>query len=287
MGSGTVDNQASFIFISLAPHLVNDDSTSCRKSISGTLSALLKTVSPPIGEKLFQSTMTWYKSPDNVSHTQLACHLLTIFADTLPTAPYLSSKVDNILNHLPNCLSSSSDQEDHLTIQALTLLSRLFQNNLLQPSSSNVTPVWQLVHTCLLHSHTWARVLSAQLLGLYLSSVSADNIAKDVVKKTKSVWIKDVGTVKSLVLDSIEQLSLVTENDNDLGTQIIKNLVALTKVTLVKNWENILDNSEDKLTFAWTQEVFEGCKSGTHLHSNYNNKENSCVQLRSCLLLGN
>ena len=127
----------------------------------------------------------------------------------------------------------------------------MFQNNLLSPSSTNVTPVWQRVHTCLLHSHTWARVLSAQLLGLYLSNVTPESISNHVVKKTKNVWIKDVGTVKSLVLDSIEQLSLVSESDNDLGTQIIKNLVALTRVTLVKNWETILDTSEDKLTFAW------------------------------------
>ena len=40
IGAGTVDNQASFIFISLAPHLVNDESSSCRKSISKTCSRI-------------------------------------------------------------------------------------------------------------------------------------------------------------------------------------------------------------------------------------------------------
>ena len=86
--------------------------------------------------------------------------------------------------------------------------------------------MWQQVHTCLLHSHTWARVLSAQLLGLYLSHMSAEKIVNNCKKTSKSVWINNVGTVKALVLDSVEQLSLVKDADTELGTQIVKNIVA-------------------------------------------------------------
>ena len=111
--------------------------------------------------------------------------------------------------------------------------------------------MWQQVHTCLLHSHTWARVLSAQLLGLYLSHMSAEKIVNNCLKTSKSVWINNVGTVKALVLDSIEQLSLVKDADTELGTQIVKNIVALSKVTLVSDWESVLESSEDKVTFKW------------------------------------
>ena len=253
IGTDKMDGQASFLFISLAPHIVNDDSSACRKAVASTLSSLLKTVSPSVAEKLLASTMTWFKSPDNPGHVQLACHLLTLYVDTLATAPFLASKVDSILAGLPNCLSSNSDTEDHLTIQALTLLSRMFQHKLLEPGATreHVANVWACVHTCLLHSHSWARLLSAQLLGLHLSSVPPEKIVTQCQKNTKGSWIQNVGTVKSLVLDSIEQLSLVTDDDSELGTQIVKNLVALIKITLVSDWEALSEESEDRVVFSW------------------------------------
>ena len=189
-----MDGQASFVFISLAPHIVNDDSSACRKAVASTLSSLLKTVSPGVVEKLLNSTMTWFKSPDNPGHVQLACNLLTIYVDTLAPASFLASKVDSILAGLPNCLSSNSDTEDHLTIQALTLLSRVFQHKLLEPGATreHLAQVWSCVHTCLLHSHSWARLLSAQLLGLHLSNVTPEKILSQCQKNTKGSWIKNV-----------------------------------------------------------------------------------------------
>merc|ERR1719474_1110955 len=154
IGSGQVDSQATFIFISLSPHLVNDDSSSFKKAVAGTLSNLLTSVSPGVAEKLLQSTLTWYKSPDNQAHVTLACHLLTIFVDNLHSEPFLTSKLQTIVSQLSYCLTSNSDTDDHLTIQALTLYSKILQHSLLEPSSGQVTSVWHQVHTCLLHSHT-------------------------------------------------------------------------------------------------------------------------------------
>ena len=136
-----MDSQATFIFISLSPHLVNDESSSFKKAIAGTLSNLLTKVSPGVAEKLLQSTLTWYKSPDNPAHVTLACHLLTIFVDNLHTAPFLTSKLQSIISNLSNCLTSNSDSDDHLTIQALTLFSKLLQNSMLEPSSGQVKDV--------------------------------------------------------------------------------------------------------------------------------------------------
>merc|ERR1712013_967444 len=36
--SSKIDPHATFIFVSLAPHLINDDSTTCRKSVTSTIS---------------------------------------------------------------------------------------------------------------------------------------------------------------------------------------------------------------------------------------------------------
>ena len=254
MGPDKTDAQAAFLFVSLSPHLVNDESSSCRRAVAGALAALVRGVSAGVAAKLLQTALTWFQSPANPGHTQLGCHLLTIFVDTLGAAPALAAKMDTVLAHLPSCLASNSDTEDHLTIQALTLLSRVFQTPGLRDPAAlcrDHVSAWRGVHTCLLHSHAWARLLAAQLLGLHLGGLSPEKIAEHCVKKTPGAWIQDAGTLRSLVLDSIEQLGLVTDADNDIGTQIVKNIVALMKVTLVKDWEAVMEDSEEKATFAW------------------------------------
>ena len=43
----------------------------------------------------------------------------------------------------------------------------------------------------------------------------------------------------------------MTEEDSELGTQIVKNLVALIKVTLVTGWDALSEGSEDRVLFSW------------------------------------
>ena len=56
-----------------------------------------------------------------------------------------------------------------------------------------------------------------------------------------------------MIIMMLMMLSLVTDDDTELGTQIVKNLVALIKVTLVKDWESLSSGqSEDaRVSFSW------------------------------------
>ena len=146
-----------------------------------------------------------------------------------------------------------ADTEDHLLIQALTLLSRLLDTGLVEGRAKSLVPVWRAVHGCLLHSHSWVRLLSAQLVGLSLSQVSPESLAGQILRPAGAgdQWLGQVATVRALVLDSLEQLGLTTEDDSDLGTQIVKNLLALVRLSLVEGWEAAQETSEDRVTFGW------------------------------------
>ena len=116
--------------------------------------------------------------------------------------------ISSILAGLPDILASNSDTEDHLIIQALTLLSRMFQHKLLAPGATreHVADVWTRVHTCLLHSHSWARLLAAQLLGLHLSDVTPERIHNQCRNNTKA-WVNSVPEIqKSFALTFIPLL---------------------------------------------------------------------------------
>eukprot|EP00092_Neocalanus_flemingeri_P037576 GFUD01040911.1.p1 GENE.GFUD01040911.1~~GFUD01040911.1.p1 ORF type:complete len:2557 (+),score=666.17 GFUD01040911.1:40-7710(+) len=240
---------ASFLFVSLAPHLINDDSTTCRKAVSSTLSALIKIVSQGTTETLLKCCLTWYATADNPAHNQLACHLLTIFMDTVG-AKVIKPSLDTILSLLPQHITGT----DHLSVQALHLFTRLVRDTnetVLPPLSPLLSPSWKAVHNCLLHSHSWVRLLSAQLVGLYLANTTPDQMKENMTVGLEDCWLGSVNTFKSLVLDSMEQLSLNLDQESDLGTQVVKNLVALVKVTLLEGWEEFMEKREAKVTFAW------------------------------------
>ena len=87
------------------------------------------------------------------------------------------------------------------------------------------------VHSCLLHAHAWIRLLAAQLLGLYLGKLS-DSCQQQLA------WFRAGGgdeTLKSVILDSFEQLNLADSVSAEMSLQVVKNLVALTKLILARD----------------------------------------------------
>jgi len=244
-----IEPHATFIFISLAPHLINDDSTNCRKSVTTTISTLLRSVPLGTTESLLKPCITWYQSNENPAHNQLACHLLTIFIDTLGIKT-IKPSLDTILNHLPHHIAGT----DHLAVQALHLLTRIVKDvnePLLPTTSPELSATWLAVHNSLLHSHSWVRLISAQLVGLYLAGTEPEQIKKNIVVETEDCWLGTIETLKSLVLDCLEQLSLNLDRESELGTQVVKNLVALVKVTLLDGWDDLLEKKDAKVSFAW------------------------------------
>jgi len=247
--SSKIEPHASFLFVSLAPHLINDDSTTCRKAVSSTLGTLLKSVSQGVTENLLKPCITWYQTPDNQAHNQLACHLLTIFIDTLGVK-IIKPSLDIILSHLPRHITST----DHLSVQALHLFTRIVKDTnepLLPPISPLLSPTWKAVHNSLLHSHSWVRLISAQLVGLYLAGSNPEQMKTNMTIEAESCWLGTLETYRSLVLDCLEQLGLNLDQESDLGTQVVKNLVALVKVTLLEGWDDLLEKREAKVSFGW------------------------------------
>ena len=86
----------------------------------------------------------------------------------------------------------------------------------------------------MLHPHAWVRLLTSQLLGLFLSRL---------VDNPELTWLNDVDTLKSIILDCFEQLNLSDSATEDMSLQVVKNLVALTKL--------IISRTDEKLTLKY------------------------------------
>ena len=240
VGRERVEQHAEFLFFSLAPRLVNDESPEVKKAVASTLGALFKTSSQGKLDKMVAAAVTWFKSTTEPAHCQLAAHLLALVLDNLQLGP-LKSHLPALLEHLPRHLES---MEDHLVLQALHLTMRLVVQ--MEAGDVKLTSTWRAVHATLLHSHAWARLRASQLVGVYLAQVPPEKILEKV-KSGDEHWIASVEVVKSLILDLLEQLGLNLEDGSELGEQVIKNLVALAKLLLLDGWKEV---SQDT-TFQW------------------------------------
>ena len=243
-GEKTLEPHAAFLFLSLAPRLLNDDSPEVKKTVAATLGTLLKTSGPGGVQKLLKPTLTWLQSPDNPQHAQLASHLLCIAFDSLGQA-LLKPHLETVLPHLTRHLASPTD---HLVVQGLHLATRLLRGEGgLRAGEPRLAPLWSQVHSLLLHSHAWVRLLSSQLVGMFLAQVPAPQLLQGL--QEGHGWLQGAATVRSLVLDLLEQLGLNMETEAELGTQVVKNLVALAKLLLLESWGKV--EGSQQTNFQW------------------------------------
>jgi hypothetical protein len=58
-------------------------------------------------------------------------------------------------------------------------------------------------------------------------------------------WLASTDCLRSLILDTFEQVSLCTEATSDLAIQAIKNLFGLTRLLLLPAWEEAAETEDD------------------------------------------
>jgi len=213
-----LDSHAEFLFISMAPHLNNTDSENTRSIVMKAIGGLLQAVSPDKAKDLLENTLTWFQADDSLPKVVLASRLLTIFIDALGIQ-VLKTKMKMILLKLNTLFQSN----DNALIQVLSLLQKMAQKDPTHYIFNNST-ILDGVKVCLLHGHTWIRLLSAQILGQYLAALAAEP------ESGLDTWIHAEDTLRSLLLDSFEQLKLVEIVSAPMSVQLMKNLVAMTKL---------------------------------------------------------
>jgi hypothetical protein len=156
---------AAYLFLSLAPHLINDESAACRKAVAAALAALLANMEPGTRDTAVRkAVLTWYRSSGTPTHVRLACHLLSVWVDALGLAA-LRPDLPAVLAQLPAYVGGREEGADSLTVQALGLLLRLVRADPGLLTQAAQAALWERVHAALLHSHAWVRLQAAQLLG--------------------------------------------------------------------------------------------------------------------------
>ena len=115
-------------------------------------------------------------------------------------------------------------------------------------AAGQVAALWRAVHGALLHSHAWARALFCRLVGHHLAHSPAPRLlaclqGPGARRPGSSPPPPSAASLRSLLLDLLEQLGLQEEPGKELGTQVIKILEVLA------GWQEV--EGAQAVSFHW------------------------------------
>ncbi|XP_068744813.1 small subunit processome component 20 homolog [Montipora capricornis] len=251
---------AGFFFVPLTFHMVNDDSANCRKVTALTIKSLLEKLDADQRNKLFSIVLLWFKD-DKVSLQRLAAQVCGLFVEV--EGKNFERKLVTLLPIISNAIApeqveteeSVEDEEshgnsqvsqrtkDHLLFNALSLLAKIIKecNVIKNPGrQQEMETIWVSVEGHLLHAHSWIRLVSSRLLGLLFAACKAEELVIGFQSgKTSVNYLQEdlPGKVAKLCRDMCTQLRSPLL-DNELGEQIVKNLVFLAKILQILHTED-------------------------------------------------
>jgi len=242
---------AGFFFVPLTSRLVNDDSAACRKLTALAIKSLLAKIDADQRQKLFSIVLLWFKD-EKISLQRLAAQVSGLFVEVeeknfekrlgtvLPLVASLVSpdqfKMEETVKEEEQVSSSEGLHriKDHLLFNTLSFLVKVFKHCqvIKNPSrQQDMAQIWESVEAHLLHPHAWVRLVSSRLLGLLFAAWKPEELVAGYEKGTTSLDYlqKDLPTKVAKLCDDFCTQLRSPLLENELGEQIVKNLVFLAK----------------------------------------------------------
>ncbi|CAG8499255.1 840_t:CDS:10 [Diversispora eburnea] len=212
---------AEIFFISLAMALINDDSNKCREMAGALIKILLRRMDEQHLRNVYLLIDKWFNQNDKKSLQRISVQIYGLIIESF--GDKFKSHISKLLDILKNALISSkqileqleslnSNIEDNnenneylvdsvdweLGYYALNTFTKLLKSFPSILHSEKSKEIWLLVEQHILHPHTWIRLASSRLYGMYFaninpetmiptgSNIKIDYLTKDVLKKIAS-----------------------------------------------------------------------------------------------------
>ncbi|KAK6627164.1 hypothetical protein RUM44_009641 [Polyplax serrata] len=282
-----LEELSGVFLLTLGASLINDDSSTCKKTISGLIKTMLTRLDKAHRDQLFDVLMVWFED-NKLKHRRLAAQIAGIytsvekeeFEDRLPVLLPLIQKQflgDSRPGQFVRVLETNAEEDrmkDNHYFQVLQLIMKIcthYPGFLTSDKyQENVYFFTEISQSFLCHAHEWIRCAGAQFLGHVFNSCEPSIVADVLNGKTvesKLSFLESVTIhrrIKSLILDHCAQFIPGIEIGQEFLDQSTKNLVYLARVLsgLVRENEPEKEENEDwndddddaeksKLTFLW------------------------------------
>ncbi|RKP25205.1 armadillo-type protein, partial [Syncephalis pseudoplumigaleata] len=235
----------------LAPHwemflmalvlsLVNDESNRCREMAASLIRVLLKRASDASLSNIHTMLTQWFDKQEAPAMQRAAVQTFGLMVESL--GQKTNQHIATWLARLEQCLekhTAMDDEEDaaannddddedehriagweliYFSLATFTKIAKQYPDTIYRPQTIGI---WRKIVALQLYPHTWIRLSSARLLGLYFAKVDSATLTLSHAPKT-ALWIEG-DKLKSLAATIARQLKSPLLTD-DMGTQVIKNL---------------------------------------------------------------
>ncbi|CUM65326.1 uncharacterized protein PRCAT00002961001 [Priceomyces carsonii] len=215
---------SSSFFIGLAGVLVNDDSARCREMAAALIASIFQKLDYSDMKDIETYCYKWIAQSSNSLLKRCGFSVYKIYISeygvnknknldqsalkAIESILRMSVKDENVDVEWELIYSSLSTFSSLLNILKTTIFDRLYEN------------IWKLIVENLLFPHPWVRLISCRLIGILLTNSEAIDFYLNEYE------------IQTIAYRLLRQLGASTVSQ-ELGTQIVKNLVLVTKM-----WES-------------------------------------------------
>ncbi|XP_074650347.1 small subunit processome component 20 homolog [Tubulanus polymorphus] len=244
---------SGYFFIPMAAQLVNDDSAKCRKLTALAMKSLMEKIEAFKRDELFAIIKLWWHD-EKVVHRRLAVQSVGLMVE-VESATFerrLPDVIPIIQQQIEPGRYSETDTEseakvmDHVLFNHLTTLAKILKECYVIGNANHAADmavIWDYVRSHLRYSHTWVRLAAAQLFGILFASLKIEDFNKSDVSSNEYMFVDSKLKIRELTREFLHQFKGFF--DDELGEQVIKNLVFLAKVTTSVNPDDPVPENKD------------------------------------------
>ncbi|CAG8782598.1 28065_t:CDS:2, partial [Dentiscutata erythropus] len=263
---------AEMFFMALAISLVNDESNKCREMTGVLIKMLFRRMDEQRLKNTYILLGKWFAQAEKKSLKRMAVQIYGLVIEAFDDK--FKKYIPELLNILNSALQSSlrimeqlsNDTSDHqendmlvdvdweigyYALNTFTKLIKAFPTVIYLEECKNI---WILVEKHILHSHSWIRLASSRLFGLYFANINPETmIATESNNERNDYLTKDL--LKKLATSFCTQLKSELLGQ-ELATQIVKNLFFIGKCFYyLSPDEDEIDNSFARFASSNNEEI--------------------------------
>ncbi|KAI9595434.1 armadillo-type protein [Syncephalis fuscata] len=250
--------------LALVLALVNDESSQCREMAGSLIRVLLKRVNETSLNNIHKMLVQWYERKDSLAMQRAAIQTFGLMVESLGqrTNQHIGKWLPYIEEALtkPDLAQIDANEEDvtsseaqvagweliYFSLSTFTKIVKQFPDT---TYAATTIELWRKISALQLYPHTWIRLSSARLLGLYFSKLDTTTL-KVTNLPNAPTWI-ETSQLKPLSLTMGRQLKSPVITD-DMGTQVVKNLFFIARCLYAQDKLNapskstVQDNEEEE-----------------------------------------
>jgi len=233
VGEDLVQEIADTFFVALVLVLVNDESVDCREMASALIKIIFAKADAERDKSFVVLLRSWL---DQLEQPVLVQAALQVFQLWLDAASKIDKEVPRLLLSLGHLLETGLREESTADWErlflCLQLLSRLCQLSPAHALGASSAPLWASVRQSLKFPHSWVKLATAKLLGIYFADFARSNANETQeslpLKGSGGLFLKSEEMFE-ITCGSLRLLEMPRVGEELVG-QSVRNLIFLSKV---------------------------------------------------------